>query len=68
METDNFLWWFTLVTGVGAAALSICASILDPRRKPRPMPGRRFALHIASYVLLSVSILGFIVRGLILPT
>ena len=22
METDDFLWWFTLVTGIGAAALS----------------------------------------------
>jgi hypothetical protein len=68
METDNFLWWFTLVTGVGAAALSICATVLDRWLKARSKPGRGFALHIASYVLLSVSILGFIFRGLIVPT
>ena len=68
METDNFLWWFTLVTGVGAAALAICATVLDRRRDSRPTRSQRFALHIASYVLLSVSVLGFIIRGLIQPT
>ena len=68
METDNFLWWFTLMTGVGAAAVSIFATILDRRPTRRTAPGQWFSLHIASYVLLSASILGFIVRGLILPT
>ena len=68
MEIDNFLWWFTLVTGIGAAALSICTTILDRRPKSRSTPSRRLALDIATYILLSVSILGFIVRGLVLPT
>ena len=67
METDP-LWWLTLVTEIAAAALSIYATILDRRRKFRPTQRPRFALHIASYVLLSVSVLGFIIRGLILPT
>ena len=68
MGTDNFLWWLTLVTGVGAAILNICATILDRKQKSRPASNRGFVLHIASYVLLSVSILGFVIRGLILPT
>lgn len=68
MEIDIFFWWFTLVTGVGAAALAICATVLDRRPDSRPTRGKRFALHIASYVLLSVSVLGFIIRGLIQPT
>jgi hypothetical protein len=67
METDNFLWWFTLIAGLGAAGMSVGTSVLN-RSKMRPTPTQAFALHIASYVLLSLSILGFVVRGLVLPT
>jgi len=67
METDSFLWWLTLIAGLGAAALSVGASVFA-RSKMRPTQTQAFALHIASYILLSLSILGFVVRGLILPT
>jgi hypothetical protein len=67
METDSFLWWFTLIAGLGAAGISVGTSVLN-RSKMRPTSSQAFVLHIVSCILLSLSILGFIVRGLVLPT
>jgi hypothetical protein len=53
-----------IATGVAAAALSIAASLLDRRGGSRPTPRARFLMHMASYVLWSVSILVFVARGL----
>ena len=36
---------------IGAAAVSICCDHTRPQANGRPKPGRRFSLHIASYVL-----------------
>ena len=65
---DTYLWWLMVVTGIAAAALSLCATLLDRRPAATPTSEQRFKLHIASYVLMSVSILTFIFRELILPS
>jgi hypothetical protein len=61
------LWWGMLSTGVAAALLSIVASALD--REGVPWPGRRgrFVMHVASYALMSASMLLFAMRGLLTP-
>lgn len=63
-DWDNALWWLMVGTGVAAAALSIAASWFDRRGGTRPTRRERFLMHMASYVLLSVSILVFAARGL----
>jgi hypothetical protein len=67
MGTPDMLWWSMLSTGVAAALLGIVASVLD--REGALWPGRRgrFAMHVASYALMSTSILLFAMRGLLTP-
>lgn len=64
---DETLWWATLSSGFVAAALSIATSVLDRRQVEWPTEKQRFLMHILSYGLLSVSILGFVLRGMLAP-
>lgn len=63
-EGETALWWTMLSTGMAAAAISITTNVLDRRKENWLTRHQRFWLHIASYGLLSVSILAFILRGL----
>jgi hypothetical protein len=63
MSVDDVLWWAMVVTGVGAAAFSLYG-MSEAGRSGRA----RFRLDMASYVLLSASILCFVARGLIGPS
>ncbi len=66
-EWDTVLWWVMLAAGVSAAALSIVTTMLDRRKGDERTRRRRLHMHIASYCLLSVSILAFVLRGLLAP-
>jgi len=65
-DMDGALWWLMVATGVAAAALSIAAGWFDRRGGSRPTSRQRFLMHMASYALLSVSILVFAARGLLM--
>ena len=67
MPSDASLWWVMVLTGCAAAALGLFATALGGRRHAEATATRRYQLTIASYVLLSVSILTFVTRGLLLP-
>ncbi len=65
--SDDDLWWVMVGVAVVAAGLSVIANILD-RRDSRALGRRtRFLMHIVSYVLMSVSVLIFALRGLLGP-
>ena len=49
------------------AMLSITATMLDWRKSDWPTRQQRFRMHIASYCFLTVSILAFVMRGLLTP-
>jgi uncharacterized membrane protein len=66
--TDHALWLLGLVSGVLAAAIGIIASYLDRKASIWPTAQQRFYLHMASYVILSLSIVSFIIRGLLIPS
>jgi hypothetical protein len=66
-EWETVLWWTMLLTGIGAAAISIVTNTLDRRGKNLLARHRRFWLHVASYGLLSASVLAFVLRGLLTP-
>jgi hypothetical protein len=67
IEWETALWWIMLSTGVAAAGIGIAANALDRRKANWPARHKRFWLHIASYGLLSISILAFALRGLSTP-
>jgi hypothetical protein len=67
MTDAGALWWIMLTTGLAAALVSVTASALDRRRVPWPTPRGRFALHMASYALMSASMIAFAIRGLFAP-
>lgn len=64
---DTVLWWIMLVTGCAAAVLSLIAAALGRRNDADATAPQRFRLNMASYALLSVSILSFVARGFLLP-
>jgi hypothetical protein len=64
---DNFLWWFMVGAAFSAAGTSIGATILDRRATDRPGRKARFLLHMLSYLLMTISVAIFILRGLLLP-
>jgi hypothetical protein len=68
MSWDHYLWWVTVLTGSVAAALSLFATVIDHKQVEWPTRIQRFRMHIASYVFLTVSILGFVLRGLLGPS
>ena len=66
-QWEAVLWWTMLSTGVAAALISIATNLLDRFKREWPFKHQRFWLHVASYGLLSVSVLTFVLRGLINP-
>ena len=67
-EWEDLLWWVMLLSGVAAASLSLGTNALDRRKAAWPTPRQRFLLHIVSYGFVSVSVLAFVMRGLLSPT
>ncbi|MGB6538109.1 MAG: hypothetical protein WBF58_19335 [Xanthobacteraceae bacterium] len=68
-DADNadWLWWAMLTTGVAAAIISIVTGAFDRRRVDWPNARQRQLLHIVSYGFMTLSILAFVLRGLIAP-
>jgi hypothetical protein len=67
-EWESALWWVMLASGLTAAALSIATTALDRGKAAWPTHRQRFQMHLASYGLLTISIVAFILRGLLQPT
>ncbi|MEX2129595.1 MAG: hypothetical protein WD871_15330 [Xanthobacteraceae bacterium] len=65
---DNVLWWFMVSTAFSAAGISIGAAILDRRATDWPGRNARFLLHMFSYLLMTISVSIFILRGLLLSS
>jgi hypothetical protein len=60
---DDQLWWVMLSTGIAAALVSLGTGYIGRRLTDR----QRFLLHMLSYLLLTISIVAFILRGLTSP-
>ena len=67
VEWETTLWWVMLTTAIIAALLSIAATVLDRRQAAWPTRRQRFLMHMACYGFLTVSVLAFVARGLLLP-
>ncbi len=65
--SDDVLWWIMVTIAVMAAGLSVMTNVLDRRDSLTPDRRTRFLMHIVSYVLMTVSILIFVLRGLLGP-
>ena len=65
--SDDVLWWVMVSIAVLAASLSVMTNILDRRDSRTPDRRTRFLMHIVSYVLMTVSILVFVLRGMLAP-
>jgi hypothetical protein len=68
MNWEGLLWWMMLSTGAIAAVLSIATNILDRRKAAWPTRQQRFLMHVVSYGFLTISVLVFVMRGLVSPT
>jgi hypothetical protein len=66
-QWEAALWWIMLTAAAMAAMLSIAATILDRRKSYWPTRQQRFRMHIASYCFLTISVLAFVMRGLLTP-
>jgi hypothetical protein len=64
---DNRLWWVMLVAGMAAALVSIGTGYVGRRQMVRITERQRLLLHLLSYVLLTLSMMAFILRGLSAP-
>ena len=67
VQWEAALWWVMLMTAGMAAMLSIGATILVRRKPCWPTHEQRFCMHVASYCFLTISILAFVMRGLLMP-
>lgn len=56
-----------LTTGIAAALVSTGTGYIGRRPATRMTDRQRFLLHMLSYVLLTISIVAFILRGLASP-
>ena len=67
IPSDDVLWWVMVSIAVVAAGLSVMTNVLD--RRDSRIPGRRmrFLMHLVSYALMTVSVLIFVLRGLLGP-
>jgi predicted membrane channel-forming protein YqfA (hemolysin III family) len=65
--SDDILWWVMISVAIAAAGLSIAMSVLDRRASPTPGRRTRFLMHMVSYVLMTGSVLIFVLRGLLAP-
>lgn len=63
----NWLWWTMLMTGMAGATISVVTGVFDRRCADWPNARQRLLLHIVSYGFMTLSILGFVLRGLIAP-
>jgi hypothetical protein len=63
---DDVLWWMMVGTAIVAAALSFVAAFLD--RRATADRKVRFSVHMLSYIVLTISVLIFVLRGLLAPT
>lgn len=66
-SNSNWLWWFMLMTGVAGAVIGIAAAVFDRRRAEWPNARQRLLLHIVGYGFMTLSILAFVLRGLMAP-
>jgi F0F1-type ATP synthase membrane subunit c/vacuolar-type H+-ATPase subunit K len=66
-DWDSQLWWIMLAVGIAAVVVSIGAGYIGRKQVSWLTERQRFLLHLLSYVLLTVSIVVFIVRGLSAP-
>ena len=64
-ELDDQLWWIMLGAGMGAVVVSLGTSYIGYAQAGLISERRRFLLHMLSYILLTVSVLAFVVRGFI---
>ena len=62
---DNSLWWFMVGTAFLAAGIGLGATILDRRAPDWSGQNARFLFHMLSYVFMTISILIFVLRGLL---
>jgi hypothetical protein len=58
---ENVLWWSMLTTAIGGGVLSMVAYYFPRENPARRKTGER--MYIASYVLMSISMVLFAVRG-----
>ena len=65
--SDDTLWWVMVSIASAAAGLSITTNILDRRDSRTPSRRTRFLMHIVSYALMTLSVLIFVLRGLLGP-
>ena len=64
-ELDTQLWWIMLGAGMAAVVVSLGTSYIGYKQAGSISARQRFLLHMLSYILLTVSVLAFVVRGLI---
>jgi hypothetical protein len=64
---DDQLWWVMLSTGIAAALVSLGTGYIGRRLTSWVTDRQRFLLHMLSYLLLTISIVAFILRGLTSP-
>jgi phosphate/sulfate permease len=65
--SDSVLWWAMVTFAVVAAGLSVGTTLLG-RRATRPVARKKlYAMHLVSYILMTISIAIFVVRGLVVP-
>lgn len=65
MVLDHQLWWIMVVTGAAAAVVSVGDSYMSYRGLVTMTSRQRLLLQVVSYLLLTMSIVAFISRGLI---
>lgn len=66
MPSEEALRFWMIATAVMGGILSIAGEVVSRSRNPALGPGRAaFALHLGSYIFMSVSILLFAARGLL---
>jgi hypothetical protein len=64
---DNVLWWAMVGTALAAAVVSVVATVLDRRAIDESNRKLRFSLHMTGYIMMSISVLFFVFRGLFSP-
>ena len=67
IPSDDVLWWVMVSIAVVAAWLSVMTNVLDRRDSRIPDRRMRFLMHLVSYALMTVSVLIFVLRGLLGP-
>jgi F0F1-type ATP synthase membrane subunit c/vacuolar-type H+-ATPase subunit K len=66
-DWDNRLWWITLAAGIAAVVVSVATGYIGRKLTGQTTERTRLKLHLLSYILLTVSVVAFVMRGLIAP-